>query len=250
MKNPLRSAMKRVYRLRASRPILAKRRGVNLLLSPHNWIDNRLLAGADYENKQLERARSLIRDHQLDTVIDIGANIGLYTVVLGSMPEISTTWAFEPVRRNFAQLMGNVFVNGLSDRVEARNLALGESVSSAVIHINPRSTGVSRLDLVHTKAPNEFIAQETIRIERLDDVCQLHDRRIFMKVDVEGHADAVIAGAAALLRGNAIVMQMEVAGAEARVRTRLADAGFTSIGQIDDDMYFSNLPQLNAASQV
>lgn len=250
MKNPLRSVMKRVYRLAPARAILARRRGVSLLLSPHNWIDNRLLAGADYEHKQIDFARSLIREHRLDTVIDIGANIGLYTVLLGVMPEIREAWAFEPVRRNFAQLMGNVFVNGLSDKVEARHLALGDSMASAIIHINPRSTGVSRLDLAHTKAPDEFVAQETVRIERLDDVCALSGRRIFMKVDVEGHADVVIAGAAALLRGNTIVMQMEVAGAEAQVRTRLADAGFVSIGQIDDDMYFSNVDRVTAASQV
>lgn len=81
-----------------------------------------------------------IAARNIDLVIDIGANIGLYTVLLGQRPQIKTVFAFEPVRRNYAQLLGNVFVNGLANKVDAYRLALGSESGCVTMHIDPNST--------------------------------------------------------------------------------------------------------------
>ena len=81
----LRSLRKRLYRLRPT-PLIAHRLGARWLLDPSNWIDNRILAGAPFEREQLALAKQLIAEHHIRTVIDIGANIGLYSVLLGRLP--------------------------------------------------------------------------------------------------------------------------------------------------------------------
>lgn len=239
MRNPLHSIGKRLTRLRRF-PVLVRRRGAVFLLDPRNWIDNRLAAGAPYENAQLERARTLIAEHRLDTFLDVGANIGLYTVMLGRLPEIERVIAVEPVRRNFNQMLGNVFANALDAKVEALRVAAGDAPGTATIHIDPRSTGLARFDTVQAgRDASVFSQSESVTIVRLDDTLDLKGRRIFLKLDVEGHALPALAGMARLFAGNVVVAQVEAFGDEAAaVTARMEALGLAPIGAIDSDHYF------------
>lgn len=239
MRNPVLSAVKRVARYWPA-PVVARRRGARFLLNPRNWIDNRLLAGAPFEDAQIENARALIRSRRIDLVVDIGANIGLYTVGLGLKPQVRNVIAFEPVRRNFAQLMGNVFLNGLSGRVDAHRLALGAGAGKATIHIDPTSTGVSRLDLeTAERDTGAFIEHEEIEIARFDDVCDVEGRRAFVKIDVEGGAVGVLTGMSRFMSRNDPVFQIEVSPAEeSGVERLMRGLGFKEILRIDRDAIF------------
>ena len=117
--HPILSLKKRLYRLR-SRPIICTRRGARLELFPRNWIDNRLLAGAPYEDRQIARCIELARDHDIDMFLDIGANIGLYSVLLALATEIGEMHAFEPVTRNGDQMEINLRLNRLDGRVRVQ----------------------------------------------------------------------------------------------------------------------------------
>jgi FkbM family methyltransferase len=238
--NPLTSLLKRSARIWPS-AVLARRRGARFLLHPQNWIDNRIFVGAPFEVEQISAAKHVIETRGIDLVVDIGANIGLYTVLLGVMPQVANVISFEPVRRNFAQLMGNIFVNGLSAKVDAHRLALAEKAGSAVIHIDPRSTGVSRLDLsTAERAPDAFAETEEITITVFDEVCALKGRKAFVKIDVEGGAVGVLSGMRNFLAGNDVVLQVELSDAErAGVLELLAAAGFTLQRQIEQDAIFS-----------
>lgn len=237
----LNSVRKRVARLRRF-PVLVRRRNAYFLLDPGNWIDNRLLAGAPYENGQLAMARSLIEQRRLETVIDIGANFGLYTILLAALPAVSRVIAFEPVARNYAQLQGNVFANRLWAKVEAHRLALGAEPATAVINIDPRSTGVSRLDVTTAnRDPAVFTQREDITIARLDDVVGLAGARCFVKIDVEGKAHEVLAGMARFLAGNEVVLQIELSDQAERTQAKvlLDPLGYREIAAIDADIYFA-----------
>jgi FkbM family methyltransferase len=234
------SLSKRLQRLRRF-PVLASRRGGMFLLDPDNWIDNRLLAGAPFEHEQLGEAARLIRAHSLDAFIDIGANIGLYTVLLGRMDEIRRVIAFEPVRRNFAQLMGNVFANRLTTKVDAFHTALGSKAGEVTIHIDPTSTGVSRLSLGDIgRSHDKFSVKETTKLARLDDICTLENARALVKIDVEGEAAAVLSGMTRTLSSNVLVLQIEMPGSEGdEARAILAAHGYVEIGAIGPDVYFA-----------
>jgi len=56
--------------------------------------------------------------------IDVGAHVGTWTITLA--PKFAHVYAFEPQRDPFYCLCGGVALSGLSERVTARNLALGE----------------------------------------------------------------------------------------------------------------------------
>ena len=80
--NPYFSISKRLLRLR-KKPIVARRMGAMWMLHPNDWIDNRMLIGRPFEREQLAFAQQCIKDNKLTHFFDCGANIGLYSVLLG-----------------------------------------------------------------------------------------------------------------------------------------------------------------------
>lgn len=240
MIHPIRSFAKRLARHWPS-AVLSRRRGARFILHPQNWLDNRLLVGAPFEGAQIAAAKAVIAERNIDLVIDVGANIGLYTVLLGAMPQVRSVICFEPVRRNFAQLMGNVFVNNLCEKVDAHRLALGAKNGAAVIHIDPRSTGVSRLELDTAARHQEaFSRQEWIETAVFDDLFRYAGRRAFVKIDVEGGAAAALHGMRNFLSSNDVVLQVELTNTERKDATAILDnAGYSISREIDGDVIFT-----------
>jgi FkbM family methyltransferase len=238
--NPIWSLSKHITRLRHF-PLLVKCIDASFLLDPRNWIDNRLAAGVPFETEQLAWAARIISEEQLDTLIDVGANIGIYTVLLGRLPQIERVLAFEPIRRNFNQLSGNVFANSLDLKVDAYRVALSDRAARRTIHIDPISTGVSRLELTDcNRDVSVFTQEEEIRSARFDDLVTLKDRRIYLKIDVEGHALQALLGMERLFKSNRIFMQIEVDEAtEQSVYKLLLSYDMMLTNKIGSDWYLS-----------
>ena len=119
------SILRRLTR-RRSFPLVVRRFGATFILDPRNWIDCEIAMRHPYEEQQIDRARTVIQNENLNTFIDVGANLGLYTVLLGQISTVRRVVAFEPVRRNYAQLLANVFANKIEMKVETYRIALGD----------------------------------------------------------------------------------------------------------------------------
>lgn len=222
------SILKRLYRLLTPRYRVVRRQGAMFLLDNRNWIDTRLLIGQPYERGQVDSSVALVKDLGITRIIDVGANMGVYTVLLTLRTAVETTLAFEPVRRNYDQLCANIFLNGLNGRVVAVNAALSDRTADAEILVDPTSTGVSRLALAGSRRdPGVFSARETIRCVRLDDEHRIAGARVFIKVDVEGHELEAIKGMTETLRNNMVVLQVEALTDE---RAQALDAMMTAFG--------------------
>ncbi len=235
----LQSVAKRYYRLRRD-PIIAHRFGGRFLLDPRNWIDNRILAGAPYEIDQLRQATELITSQKLDGFIDVGANIGIYSVLLGRLPQIEQVLAFEPMRRNYAQLHANLYLNHIEAKVEPHRRALGASPGEATLHIDPRSTGLARLALEGAERdPRVFTRNETVEVIRFDDHHPFTGRRLFLKIDVEGHAAGVLQGMRQLFARNYVVTQVELTQVEkAPVTDFFRELGYRTGPRLSLDQIF------------
>lgn len=232
------SVRKRVARLR-SFPQIRRIDDCVFILDPMNWIDNRLLGHVRYETSQLAYCKAKVLELNIRHVIDIGANFGLYTVTLGVLPMIDTVSAFEPVAQNFHQLCGNIFANRLDRKATAHRCALGAAPGIATIHIDPRSTGVSRFDLTaSSQDPRRFAETEQVRISPGDDYLDLKDQRVFAKIDVEGHTLSVLSGLTRFLTNNSGFLQVELYQDGDAATKQLAQYGWLPSGRIGDDSYF------------
>jgi FkbM family methyltransferase len=233
------SLAKRLARL-GENPVLKRRLGATFLLDRQNWIDNRLIARAPFEDAQLAHARDLVRAEKIDGILDIGANFGLYSIVLAQLPGIAGIEAFEPVRRNHNQLCGNIFANRLDGLITPHCLALSDQTGEARIHIDPRSTGVSALEPERLSRKREVYREsESVTLKRLDDVIAWESRRVFVKIDVEGHALKVLAGMERFLARNSVFAQIELLDGDREdiIKTMQAH-GYRLDREISGDGYF------------
>jgi FkbM family methyltransferase len=127
-------------------------------------------------------------------VVDVGANVGLYALLLAQLAGPGGhVFAFEPGPGLFRALKHNCRRGGLSNLTPLR-LALGETAGRARLSCSAFNAGDNRLG-----GPGRHGAE--VEVARLDDV--LAGRRIdFIKMDVQGHELHVLRGMEEVLRAS------------------------------------------------
>lgn len=150
----------------------------------------------EIESELVEHIRAALQPG--DTIFDIGANIGLISILLagGERGKGSSVYAFEPEPRNFRQLSNNIGLNQLSDRIHPQQLALGAEQGQVELHIRG-SEGEGRHSIASSKGATDAIA---VKLSTLGDFCREVDAcPQIIKIDVEGAEGQVLAGMASLL---------------------------------------------------
>jgi FkbM family methyltransferase len=133
-------------------------------------------------------------------VLDIGANVGFYSIALGnSLQQLGgTLFAFEPVPSNKRRIEDAVQLNRLEETVRVFNVALGDEEGSIDMFMeddNGASTG--NAIMITQSVANEISQNVTARITRLDtfaDEEKIESCRL-IKIDIEGAEVMFLRGA-------------------------------------------------------
>jgi len=142
-----------------------------------------------------------------DLFVDIGANVGSYTVLACAAAGASGV-AFEPVPQTYRRLVENIRINNIQDRVEFVNKGVGDKKGSVAFSSDLDTTN-------HALAPDEQ-RNSAIPVDLviLDDF--LGDKKPDMlKIDVEGYETLVLRGAGRILSDkqlNAVIMELNGSG--------------------------------------
>ncbi|NDJ76528.1 MAG: FkbM family methyltransferase [Chloroflexi bacterium] len=127
------------------------------------------------------------------SVIDVGANIGFFTLRFGHwITGSAKVFALEPEPANFHRLTRRIARAGLIDRVEAIRAAAAETSGELRLAVDPVHPGNHKL--ATSGIPVQSIA--------IDALMAKHDwpRVALLKIDVQGAEQRVLAGAAETLR--------------------------------------------------
>lgn len=143
-----------------------------------------------------------------ETFVDIGANIGSYTVLAAGGAKARVV-AVEPIPSTFARLAQNVILNDLEDRVRLWRGGLSDMACTLRFS--------SELDTVnHVLVEGEGGTALDVPVQRLDDLLG-GEAPVLMKIDVEGHEWPVLRGAPRTLSNPALLaVVMETNGSGAR----------------------------------
>ena len=132
------------------------------------------------------------------TFVDIGANIGLHSLVAAhKVGPTGRVLAVEPQRSVYERLEANITLNNFA-QIHAVNLAVGVTESELPLYqLSESNDGLATLSL----APGEHSSgAETVRVEPLDKLLQREFGEVpiqAIKVDVEGAELDVLRSAAA-----------------------------------------------------
>lgn len=136
-----------------------------------------------------------------DVVYDIGANVGAYSLVIGSrFPGRVRVYAFEPVFANYSQLVRNVLLNDLSSTVTPLPLALSDRTNIAVFDLRSASAGEASHIFDATRDASGVVRHEVLAMEA-DRVVDLFGLPLpnHIKLDTDGAEMLVLRGSSRIL---------------------------------------------------
>ncbi|MGH9403051.1 MAG: FkbM family methyltransferase [Terriglobia bacterium] len=147
------------------------------------------------------------------TMVDIGANIGYFTLLAASaVGEKGTVYAFEPLPRNYELLQRNVIVNWYSGRVRCFPYALLDQSKQIDLHTTSSMPSSSSLFLTDVEGvPVHLSDAVSIRAKTLDEM--VRERVDLMKIDAEGSEPFIFEGMKDVLArspGVKIVMEFHI----------------------------------------
>jgi FkbM family methyltransferase len=184
--------------LRLPLRLLPRERLVPILSGPlrgWHWIIGSATHGAwlgTYEREVQQLFQRLLGPG--DVCFDVGANVGFYTLLASRLiGEKGTVVAFEPLPRNLGYLRRHLEANHVSN---VRLLPVAVSDRAGTAHFT-EGNGPAMGSL----AENGGLEVRTVRLDELVASGELPSPS-FLKIDVEGAEDAVLTGAASLLRGH------------------------------------------------
>jgi FkbM family methyltransferase len=180
-----------------------------------------------YEQDEIKFAKEhLMEGH---TAIDIGANIGFFTVTMASLVGSSgKVYAFEPLDSNADLLEHSIIENSFADRVVLERAAAGGFSGSAQL-LFPTSTlnsGGAYLFQEGMEAPGGHETR-AIPLIALDDYVFRRPVR-FIKMDVEGAEPLVLRGATKILQQDRPLILSELHPLQLEKVSRCTPAQFVS----------------------
>ena len=172
-----------------------------------------------------------------DVFVDIGANIGSYTI-LASRVVGASSFAFEPVPTTYDRLQRNLRANDIQHRVTALRIAVGEK--QATVKFSADIDTKNRI-IVGGYQGKTIIAD----CEQLDDL--IRDAHPAMwKIDVEGFLYEVLLGAADSLKDPRLAVIL-LEGESQRNSQLLHQAGFI---EVDYDPSHRQISRLSLPSRT
>ena len=171
--------------------------GFQFIVFANEDVGRQIYFFQQYEEEESAYLKQNIR--ATDTCVDVGANIGYYTLLFSKSAKNGRVHSFEPVPLNYQLLTTNLVLNNVENVV-----------------LNPQAVGAGRKDVDFIVAQDgaysslaetgrKAVAQRIkVAMTSLDEYCGAkHISQIdILKVDVEGAEEGVIEGAEGLLRNS------------------------------------------------
>jgi FkbM family methyltransferase len=161
-----------------------------------DFIGRRLYKHGAYEAATIEFLQGWLTLRPGDIVLDVGANIGWFAVFFDRLaPAGAEVFAFEPDPVNYELLAHNLAANGCR-KVTPVQRAVSDVRRTSRLYLYPDKNR-GRHSLVPSEG-REVLDVEAITLDGF--LGERAPRARFMKMDIEGHEYAALAGARELLR--------------------------------------------------
>lgn len=130
-----------------------------------------------------------------DLFVDVGANIGAYTILACAVKK-AKGYCFEPVPSTFERLLVNIRINNLGERVALFNIGLSDREDKIFFTAGENCTN-------HVVADGE-ISVDVVRVNVMPLDKIVIDTPCVLKIDVEGWETQVLTGAEKTLKNESL----------------------------------------------
>jgi len=183
-------------------------------------------------------------------VLDIGANIGAYSILSTRAAVVESIHAFEIEEAAFAELNHNIRLNRLEEKVTSHFIAASDHdgfVSFGVAKAMAGNNGVVDTSIHSTNIYNET---RQVPSSALDSIFSYANKSIALKIDVEGHEYNVLGGCRNILLNNKCIVQIEIYNEQDHLLEFFEKIGYVRFFKVGPDHYFSNNDLFNQPERV
>ena len=243
--------------------------GFKIKLNLKNSLERKIFLEGSFESEQTMFLKQNIINIKFDYFIDIGAYIGYYTLYFSSFSNIKKIISIEANNINYNYLLENISLNNLNN-VVTYNLACSNNDGNAKLWFsNSNKMGGSSIldekdfeykkynlnpilndDLLkkhynksiddYKKSNSDFIYQN-INTKKFDNLLNVKNKTLLIKIDVERHEYSVLKGSKNILNNNKIILQIEIfPELFEKINSFLIEKNFKLIKNIGWDYYYKN----------
>lgn len=210
--------------------------GFEILVNLADWIGARLYYIDEYENEEQAYLFQFLKEGQ--TIFDIGANAGLYSL-LGAITvsKNGSVYSFEPMPQNQLKFKKNIELNNLSNIV-LQPFAVSDRQASLTMEYVPENSGMATISNLGTTKVEAITIDSWIKSTDIKSVD-------FIKIDIEGHEWQALQGMEQTLKSYRPLLMIEIddeiyqekAAEKALLLSFLADLGYKRYSLNADGMW-------------
>ena len=180
-------------------------KGIQLTLDIRDSLDRKILFSNEYEDQQISFLYNNIKKFNITHFIDVGANMGIYSLLIASKFDNIQISSFEPHPGVFKRLKKNIELNNFSKNIQAINQGLSDTKGTMFIE-GPKNFGINQSGgaALQSKGSNQ------VNICTGDSEINLVEKNIAIKIDVEGHEIKTLNGFKNIFDLNNIFLQIEI----------------------------------------
>jgi FkbM family methyltransferase len=156
-----------------------------------------------FDFDKVEKAIAIIRNQnnqfRLETLIDVGANIGTVCIPAIKRGFADRAIAIEPEPLNYRVLVANIYLNDLADKIIAHNLAFGREDNQILeLELSSSNSGDHRIRIngdsgIHSKTMRSTVA---VKSETFDKIIPVTDKNsCIVWIDTQGYEGIILQGA-------------------------------------------------------
>ena len=199
--------------LNSKKEFIVNFKNIRLFINIKDPIDKIIFYKNEYEEKQIKFLSDWIKKNKPNIFIDIGANLGVYSLRISKLFQMLKVIAFEPVLTTFNKLKMNIKINNLEKRIKTYNAGLSNTNGLKKMIAQKRrnyiQSGGFSFNVPRRKLNDEDVIQYHKSMKG-DEVLKFKKEKIVVKIDVEGYENKVLLGIKNLLNNNKILLQIEI----------------------------------------
>ncbi len=186
--------------------------GHKMIVDTRTKTESYTLYTGEYDHNKIIFLSSIMGKNS--TFIDVGANIGFYTVPIACAAKKmdARIIAFEPLQANLVRLRENIRLNDIADVVEVFPYGLSSLPGTAQLTLREDFQGGGETGNASIKIDDgnddKFEAVE-ITLKTLDEWINVIENVGIIKIDVEGHEDHVLRGGRNIINRDRPIIMIE-----------------------------------------
>lgn len=191
--------------------------GYNLYLNITEYT-SWLIYFTKYEEQEVRFVKKNLNNS--DNCLDIGSNIGFFTILFASLSKKGLVYSFEADKENFDKLSKNIYLNKINNVKHFNKAVSNNSSYKYLVSTKDINSGGNYLSLTPNKKSKKVL---TIDLNN-----SLLNNIFFkiVKIDVEGHEMKVLEGMSNILKKNVKFLIIETSDNFIEISDYLSKFGF------------------------